>query len=210
VPVEAAAVTGSLGRLAGAALALAIGVAVLWQAGILFTSDDTGDLDLAPADTSLQTPAVEGFDVGLSPGDVAPDFAFSSFEGERLSLSDFRGRPVLINFWATWCQPCRAEMPAIDEAVRRYASDNVAVLAINRGERFGPADEWADELGVVFTAFGYDPEESVYDRYEARGMPTSFFIDAQGVITEVVVGPLRESDLDFSLQKTIAGYQPGD
>lgn len=199
--------TTSLSRLAAAAIAIAIGVGALWQAGILFTPDDTGGLDLEAADTSVATPAVAGFEVGLKPGDLAPDFVFSSYEGERLRLSDFRGRPVLINFWATWCQPCRAEMPAIDEAARRYAADDIAVLAINRGERYGPANEWAQELGVVFAAFGYDPEQSVFDQYEGIGMPTSFFIDAQGVITEVVAGPLRASDLDFALQKTIAGYQ---
>jgi thiol-disulfide isomerase/thioredoxin len=196
----------SYGRLAGAVVAVIIGLAVLWQAGILFTEDDTGGLDLRDAITSVDTPGVEGFEVGLKPGNLAPDFEFSSFEGERLRLSDFRGRPVLVNFWATWCQPCRTEMPAIDEAVRRYAADNVAVLAINRGERFIPARDWVDEQGIDLTAFGYDPEQSVFDRYEGLGMPTSFFIDARGVITEVVAGPLRESDLDFALEKTIAGY----
>jgi len=197
----------SYGRLAGAVGAVIIGLLVLWQAGILFTADDTGDLDLQEADTSIETPAVQGFEVGLKPGNLAPDFEFSSFEGERLRLSDFRGQPVLVNFWATWCQPCRAEMPAIDEAVRRYAADNVAVLAINRGERYGLANDWAEELGVDFTAFGYDPEQAVFTQYKGIGMPTSFFIDAQGLITEVVAGPLRESDLDFALEKTIAGYE---
>jgi hypothetical protein len=62
------------------------------------------------------------------------------------------------------------------------------------------------ETGIVFTAFGYDPEQAIFQRYEGIGMPTSFFIDAQGVITEVIAGPLRESDLDFALEKTIAGY----
>ena len=204
--------TASLGRLAGAAATVVVGLLILWQAGVLFTADDTGDLHLDGADTSLETPAVEGFEVGLRPGDLAPDFAFSSLEGERLRLSDFRGRPVLINFWATWCQPCRAEMPAIDEAVRRYADDKVAVLAMNKGEGATPAREWLSDLGLDFTAFGYDPDERVYDRYYDRGiagLPISFFVDARGVITEVVYGPLRESDLDFALEKTIAGYEGG-
>ena len=196
----------SFTRLGGALVAVVIGLVVLWQAGILFTSDDTADVPLQDADTSVITPVVQGFDVGLKPGDLAPDFEFSSFEGERLRLSDFRGRPVMVNFWATWCPPCRTEMPAIDEAVRRYAEDDVAVLAINRGERFIPARDWVEEQGIDFTAFGYDPEQSIFRQYEGIGMPTSFFIDAQGVITEVVTGPLRESDLDFALEKTIAGY----
>jgi thiol-disulfide isomerase/thioredoxin len=198
-----------MGRVAGAVVAVVIGLVVLWQAGILFTPDDTGELDLADADASIATPEVQGFEVGLKPGDLAPDFEFSSFKGERLRLSDFRGRPVLVNFWATWCQPCRTEMPAIDEAVRRYADENVAVLAMNRGERYAPARDWVEGQGIDFTAYGYDPEQSVFDRYEGIGMPTSFFIDANGVITEVVAGPLRESDLNFALDKTIAGFEAG-
>ena len=201
----------SYGRLAGAAVAILIGLVVLWQAGIIFTEDDTGDLDLEPADTTLETPAVEGFEVGLRPGDVAPNFEFSSLEGERLRLSDFRGRPVLVNFWATWCQPCRTEMPAIDEAMRRYAAEDVAVLAINKGEGAVRARDWLADLGLNFTAFGYDPEEVIYARYYDRGLaglPISFFVDGRGVITEVVYGPLRDSDLDFALQKTIEGFQP--
>lgn len=194
-------------RLAGAAVALVLGFVVLWQAGILFSDDETGDPSIFSADTSVETPPVEGYKVGLNAGDLAPDFEFSTFDGRRVRLSDFRGRPVLVNFWATWCQPCRTEMPAIDEAVRRYQADNVAVLAMNRGERYGPAHDWIEKQGIDFTAFGYDPDQAVFDRYEGIGMPTSFFIDAQGVITEVVAGPLRESDLDFALHKTIEGYQ---
>ena len=202
--------TVSLQRLAGAALTIVIGLAVLWQAGILFSDDDTGDLDLQAASTALETPTVDGFEVGLEAGEVAPDFEFSSLAGERFKLSDFRGRPVLINFWATWCQPCRAEMPAIDEAVRRHAGANVAVLAMNKGEQASRAQEWLKDLGLTFAAFGYDPDEAVYDRYYDQGiagLPISFFVDANGVITEVVYGPLRESDLDFALEKTIAGYE---
>ena len=206
--------TPGIGRLAGAAVAVAVGLLVLWQAGILFTSDDGGGLNLQPANASIETPAVEGFEIGLRPGDLAPNFEFSSLEGDRLVLSDFRGRPVLVNFWATWCQPCRTEMPAIDEAIRRYSADNVAVLAINKGEGADRAVDWLADLGLNFTAFGYDPESAVYDRYYDRGLaglPVSFFIDGRGVITEVVYGPLRESDLDFSLEKTIEGYEaPGD
>ena len=196
-------------RLAGALIAVAIGLLVLWQAGILFTSEDAGDLNLEPANASIETPAVEGFAVGLKAGDLAPDFEFSSLDGERLRLSDFRGRPVLVNFWATWCQPCRTEMPAIDEAKRRYASDKVAVLAMNKGESATRATGWLADLGLDFTAFGYDPDDAVYNRYYDRGLaglPISYFIDGRGVITEVVYGPLRESDLDFALQKTIAGF----
>ena len=193
-------------RLVGAVVAVMIGLVILWQAGILFTKDDTGPLDLQSADVSIETPATAGFDVGLKPGDLAPDFEFSSIDGDRLRLSDFRGRPVLVNFWATWCLPCRSEMPAIDAALQRYAGDHVAVLAVNRGESYTAIKDWVDEQGIDFTAYGYDPDESVFNRYQGLGMPTSFFIDARGVVTEVFAGPLSDSDLDSALQDTIAGY----
>lgn len=200
----------SYARIAGAAAALLVGLVVLWQAGILFSDEDTGDVDVQPAETAIDTPGVEGFEVGLKVGNVAPDFEFSSLEGERHRLSDFRGSPVLINFWATWCRPCRTEMPAIDEAKRRYADDNVVVLAMNAGENATRARNWLADLGLEFTAFGYDPDEAVYNLYYdggILGLPISFFVDSKGVITEVVYGPLRESDLDFALEKTIAGYE---
>lgn len=203
-------------RLLGAMVALMAGLVILWQAGLIFGSDNgetsSGgtSLELEPADTSIDTATPPGTSAGLDPGDVAPDFEFSSYQGERLRLSDFRGRPVLVNFWATWCGPCRSEMPAIDEALQRYREDDLAVIAMNRGEPYGRAADWLDDLGLSFTAFGHDPEESVYMRYiegSVAGLPISYFIDPQGVITEKVLGPLRESDLDFAIERTIEGYE---
>ena len=199
----------SYGRLAGAAVALLIGIVVLWQAGVLFKSDDTGSLNLTPAITTIDTPPVDGHTVGLEPGDIAPDFEFSSIDGKRQRLSDYRGQPVLVNFWATWCIPCRTEMPDIQAAEQRYAGDKVAVLAINQGDPYSAISGWVDDLKLHLTAFGYDPKGAVYDRYYnggVEGLPVSFFVDGKGIITQVVLGPLRDSDLDFAFQKTIAGY----
>lgn len=202
----------TLGRFVAAVVILAIGVVALWQAGVLFSSEDPvvtdGDTTthLQPADASIDTPAVGGRKVGLNQGDIAPDFEFSAFDGQRLKLSDFRGRPVFLNFWATWCQPCKRELPDMDELLREYSGQGLAVIAMNNGERFEPARKFMDEdMGVNLTAIGYDPEQDVADRYAVVGMPTSFFIDANGVITQVVRGELRRVDMVAAIELTIKG-----
>ncbi|HEY4685757.1 MAG TPA: redoxin domain-containing protein, partial [Dehalococcoidia bacterium] len=125
---------GSLARLAAAGLVVGLGLAGLWQAGVLFQSDEAtttgarGEIvSLEEADASIETPNALGLSVGLRQGDLAPDFEFSAFDGRRLRLSDFRGRPVLLNFWATWCIPCKRELPAMEALLRRHEADGLAV-----------------------------------------------------------------------------------
>jgi thiol-disulfide isomerase/thioredoxin len=202
----------SLGRLAAAVVILAIGVVALWQAGIIFTPDDAEVSDgnttiqLESADASIDTATVPGRKVGIEQGNVAPDFEFSAFDGQRMKLSDFRGRPVFVNFWATWCQPCRKELPAMDELLREYSDDGLAIIAVNNGERFEPAREFMEEdMGVNLTALAYDPGQDIVRRYSVLGMPTSFFIDANGIITQVVRGELRRVDMQAAIDLTIAG-----
>jgi thiol-disulfide isomerase/thioredoxin len=202
----------SIGRLVAAAAILAIGLVALWQAGIIFSSDDPvvtdGDTTthLQPADASIDTQAPASRDVGLDQGDIAPDFEFSAFDGQRLKLSDFRGRPVFLNFWATWCQPCKRELPDMDELLREYSDEGLAVIAVNNGERFEPARKFMEEdMGVNLTAIGYDPEQDIVSRYNVVGMPTSFFIDANGVITQVVRGELRRTDMQANIELAIDG-----
>jgi thiol-disulfide isomerase/thioredoxin len=202
----------SVGRIVAAAVILAAGLIALWQAGIIFTPDDAEVSDgnttiqLESADSSIDTAPVSGRSVGLEQGNVAPDFEFSAFDGQRMKLSDFRGRPVFVNFWATWCQPCRKELPAMDELLRDYTDEGLAIIAVNNGERFEPARKFMeDDMGVNLTALAYDPGQDIVRRYAVLGMPTSVFIDANGIITQVVRGELRRVDMQAAIDLTIAG-----
>jgi peroxiredoxin len=204
---------GSLTRLVVAALVLGAGVVVLWQAGVVFDSDkasfqdDEGrTVELLPADASLQTVAPPGRSIGLEVGNIAPDFEFSSFDGERMRLSDFRGRPVFVNFWATWCGPCRAELPRMEVALRDHEADGLAILGVNNGERIQTARRFLDKLDVKLTAYAYDPAATVVKRYSVPGLPTSYFIDAEGVITGVYATELSARLMEQAIQDAIAGH----
>jgi len=194
-------------RLLIAGLCVATGLAVLYFAGVL-TKDDAPQDEGVPvqvASVDIPTALVAGRTVGLSEGNVAPDFEFSSFDGKRMKLSELRGRPVLVNFWASWCIPCRAEMPDIEAALQTYAPQQLAAVGVNNGERYKVAREFLDKVGARFTAFAYDSDATVAKKYAVPGMPTSYFLDANGVITLVVLGPLTPPVMKSGVEGAVAG-----
>jgi len=195
-------------RLGVGLAAVALALAAMWQGGLLSDSSKEASTppDLEPADASLQTAAETGYEVGLRPGNLAPDFEFSDFSGRRLRLSDFRGRPVAINFWASWCGPCKAEMPALEAAVSRYQARGLAVIGLNNGESFTNAKRFLDQVNVELTAIGFDPRADIARRYAVGGMPTTYFIDSNGVITRVVTGALNERLLQSAVDEAIIGW----
>jgi thiol-disulfide isomerase/thioredoxin len=197
-------------RLIAAAITLAAGLVVLWQAGLLSESSGevrTPDITLSPANVDLTTAGASGFSVGLKEGNLAPDFEFSSFEGERMRLSELRGRPVLLNFWATWCGPCRVELPDMQDLLRRHEGQNFAIVAMNNGESFKSADRFLKKLEVRLTAFGYDPQQDVARRYAVQGLPTSYFIDSRGIIVKVVAGQLTKTLMESGARAALDGYK---
>jgi len=125
----------------------------------------------------IDTPAAEGRKLGLQPGDVAPNFEVSTHDERRVKLSDFRGRTVLINFWARWCTSCLSEMPEIKTLQAERGADALVVLAVNAGETRAQALEFIDYLKAPFT-FALDPGLKLSDAYGVRGLPNSIFIDS--------------------------------
>lgn len=186
-------------------MAVAAGLVLFWQAGVLFRSDDVrgGAVALEPPRLDLATTGPAP--VGIEEGQVAPDFEFSAFDGRRLRLSDFRGRPLVLNFWASWCAPCRAEMPLLEAALRSHADAGLAVIGVNNGERYETASRFLERLDVSLTAYAYDPDGAVVRRYGILGMPTTFFIDRDGVITAVITGALTQTLLDKAVAEAIRG-----
>jgi cytochrome c biogenesis protein CcmG/thiol:disulfide interchange protein DsbE len=136
-------------------------------------------------------------------GFLAPDFSLTTTNGETIALSDLRGQAVLLNFWASWCTPCRAEMPAMERTFQEKKSQGYTVLAVNSTSQDNPNDavNFASEQNLTFPIL-LDNQGAVSKLYQVRALPTSFFIDRQGVIQEVVVGgPMSEALLNIFADK---------
>lgn len=109
----------------------------------------------------------------------APDFTLESRQGENLRLRDFRGEVVMLNFWASWCGPCRQEMPLMDELYEQYKDLGFTILAVNVDEDRGEAHRFLDKVPVSYPIL-YDPESNVSEQYEVQAMPTTVMIDRDG------------------------------
>ena len=129
-------------------------------------------------------------------GFLAPDFSLGTSDGESITLSGLRGQAVLLNIWASWCSPCRAEMPALQHIYQERASQGFVVLAVNatNQDELKAAMAFANEIGLSFPIL-FDHKGEVSKLYQIQALPTSFFIDKEGIIQEVVIGGVMSNAL---------------
>lgn len=144
----------------------------------------------------------------LEVGDKAYNFTLNDVDGNPVSLSDFRGQPAIVNFWATWCAPCRIEMPVFQEVYEQHQDDGLVILALNQAEQAAVAsDFFYDEMGLTFTPL-LDEHSEVAARYGSYSvLPSTFFIDAEGTVVAVHRGPLTEGQVADYL--AAAGVESG-
>jgi peroxiredoxin len=123
---------------------------------------------------------------------IAPDFTLSTPDGQEVALSDFRGQPVLINFWATWCGPCRYEMPMFQQIYEddEWIQKGLVILAVNQQESADDVREFMAQNGFSFTVL-LDTTGEVSIRYGAMGIPATLFIDKDGIIKSAVMGAFQ-------------------
>lgn len=127
-------------------------------------------------------------------GERAPEISLRTLDGIEISLADFREQVLLINFWATWCGPCKIEMPAIQARADRYP-EHLAVLAIDADESEGQVRDFVDEMGLTFLV-AIDRGGVVQRDYLVRGLPTTYFVDGDGIIRVHHIGLMSDAQLD--------------
>jgi thiol-disulfide isomerase/thioredoxin len=154
---------------------------------------------------SADSSAATGKTSAPQTGFAAPDFTLQTPSGEEFTLSELKGNAVLVNLWATWCPPCRAEMPAIEKMYQEYKDRGFIVLAVDMTYQDNPADvaPFIQQYGLSFPVL-LDETGKVGAAYQLRSLPSSYFIDRAGVIQEVVIGgPMSEALLRTRIEQIL-------
>ena len=133
----------------------------------------------------------------------APDFKLETISGDSLQLSDLSGQPVIINLWASWCVPCRTEMPAMQRVYEEYKPQGLEILAVNttNQDSIQKVSDFVSELGLSFPIL-MDNDGIVSNLYQSQALPTTFFLNRSGIIQDVVIGgPMSEALLRIRVQQ---------
>lgn len=156
-----------------------------------FSQPEVGVVELATSSGDL-----------IEVGDTAYDFTLNDLNGNPVSLSDFRGRPVILNFWATWCVPCRVEMPELQQALDDYADEELVILALNQQESREAVEVFFEEFNLSLTPL-LDSEGTVSKLYSIVVFPGTIFINPNGQVTGIHRGVLVREQIDDYLGEMI-------
>jgi len=185
---------------------LGIGIIVILIGIMIFNVTDNKDKDSAIVPNTNEgaenNSLVPSEFAGIEEGELAPDFVLETLEGETVKLSDYHGKKVILNFWATWCGPCRQEMPAMQEFYDDYA-DEVEILAVNVTDSEKTIDDvqdFIDEFDFTYPTL-LDTDMSVSNEYKAVGLPTTYFIGTDGILQAPrKIGPMTYDYMEETMQ----------
>lgn len=142
-------------------------------------------------------------------GDPAPDFSVALLDGSHLTLSELRGKVVLLNFWATWCPPCRQELTRVQkDLIDRFAGRDFLFLPVSRGEKRSDVAAFREKTGYTFP-MGLDSTRTIYDRYATNFIPRNYLIDRDGRIITATIGysPEEFDELIAAIERALAGKE---
>lgn len=185
---------------------LALGVLIGWAAFILDLGSQTQETSTPAARqfATLATPLESGRAPSI--GEPAPDFELEVLDGDDVRLSDYAGRPVLINFWASWCEPCKLETAELIRIYEAHRADGLAVLGINltMTDSVASVRAFAEQLEVTYPIL-LDRDGEVSRRlYRVPGIPMTVLVDRGGIIADIRVGPMSGDELDAAVRDLLA------
>ncbi|MGE7622522.1 peroxiredoxin family protein [Viridibacillus sp. NPDC096237] len=140
---------------------------------------------------------------GLAVGELAPDFELETLDGKKVKLSDFQGKKVILNFWATWCPPCKAEIPHMQKYYENFAKeDNFEIVAVNLTsykESIKYVEKFVKTYEMTFPVL-LDTEGEQMNAYDIHIIPTTYFLDTKGIIQKKVIGPVDQDSMQESVK----------
>ena len=144
---------------------------------------------------------------GQVDGGMAPDFTLTSFEGETITLSELRGQVVVINFWASWCPPCREEAPYLERTWRKYKDQGVFFIGVDYADTESKALAYLDEFDITYFN-GPDIGTRISHAYRMDGVPETYYVAKNGELAGVKIGPLAPPELDQKIEELLAEPYP--
>ncbi|MDQ0416361.1 peroxiredoxin [Croceifilum oryzae] len=135
-------------------------------------------------------------------GDVAPNFTLTTLDGKKMSLSDLKGKGVMLNFWGTWCEPCKAEMPAMEQVYKKYQEKGFEIVAVNVGESDVAVHSFMKSYDLGFPIW-LDPDKDVTRLYRVGPIPSTFFIDEKGIVARQNMGELNLAQLEAYINEIL-------
>jgi peroxiredoxin len=207
---------GLIGPFSGRQLLAALLAVAAVAAGLLIATRPLGTTAAVGKPDPQATAYVIGAAIeGLHPGQLAPEltikradgstFQLTDLQGRPVRLADLRGRGVWIDFWASWCPPCQAEIPVVRDVAARYASKGLTVIGISVQETsIDDVRAYAEEYGLAYTVAA-DLQADIFHAYKVYALPTQFFIGPDGIIRDVVQGPLDEAGATAEVEAILPG-----
>ena len=139
---------------------------------------------------------------------LAPDFSLTGFDGQTVDLSELRGQVVIINFWASWCPPCREEAAYLEQTWRKYKDQGVVFIGVDYVDTKKEALAYIQEFNITYIN-GPDLGTAISDAYNIKGVPETFFVSKSGELRGVHIGPLKAPELDQKIEGLLAEPDPG-